>query len=180
MERHRPPDQKQSLLSGLSSGEVKSISSWSSLLGWGLKKLHGIAAREERDERDGGGEHFSISSLSDLNIWKAMQTPNTIESGADPNIDDKTASESETMRFPKTEEEIGATNTERENKSKNATPQQSTSVPSVKENESTTEELLKILEEGTLSEVKEFSGRKRTTFKCLSYTGRCSRTQRCS
>ena len=179
MERHRPPDQKQSLLPGLSSWEVKLAFSWSFLSGWGLKKLHRIAAREERDERDGGG-HFSISSLSDLNIWKATQMPNTIESGDNPMTDDKTASKSETIEFPKTEEEMGATKSERENESKNASSQQSTSVHSVKENETSTEELLKILEDGNLSEVKEFSGRKRTTFKCLSYTGRCSGTQRCS
>ena len=179
MERHRPPDQKQSLLSGLSSSELKFISSWSFLSGWGLEKLHRIAAREERDERNGGG-HFSISSLSNLNIWKATQMPNTIESGDNPMTDDKTASESETIEFPKTEEEIGATKTERETKSKNASSQQSTNVLSVKENKTSTEELLKILEEGNLSEVKEFSGRKRTTFKCLSYTGRCCSTQRCS
>ena len=126
---------------------MKFIFSWSFLSGWGLKKLHRIAARDERDERYGGG-HFSISSSSNLNIWKATQTPNTIKSGANPMTDDKTASESETTRLPK----IGTTKAEREKESKNASSQQSTN----KENESSTEELLKILEEGNLSEVNEF------------------------
>ena len=44
---------------------MKLTFSWSIVSGRGLKKLHRVAARDERDERD-GGEHLSQYFLSYL------------------------------------------------------------------------------------------------------------------
>ena len=88
-----------------------------------------------------------------------MQSTNTIESGANP-----TGSESsETTSLQETKEEIGETKKETkdesgatkksENESNKGSSQQSSAVVSSGFKESSTEELLKLLEEGSLSEV---------------------------
>ena len=82
------------------------------------------------------------------------------------------------MSLPKNDEKSGATKSEKE--SNKASSQESSNVPSsVGEKESSTEELLKILAEGNLSEVKSFQ-KESGQLKCLSYSGRCCDTQRCS
>ena len=104
---------------------------------------------------------LNLTFLSDRNICKATQSANTVESGGNP-----TGSESsQTTSLSETKEESGAAKKSEsgaaeksEKESNSSSSQQNSVVPTVPRvvpslQESSTEELLKILEEGNLSEV---------------------------
>ena len=116
---------------------------------------------------------LNLTFLSDRNICKATQSANTVESGGDP-----TGSESsQTTSLSETKEESGAAKKSEsgaaeksEKESNSSSSQQNSAVPSVVPSlqESSTEELLKILEEGNLSEVSTVFRTSTQRFK--SYT----------
>ena len=134
---------------------------------WGLKKLHRVASREEREEWYEGGEQLmsSWSFWEDENAlfclfvseWKQnivlieknfLQLPSTIESEAE----NQNAPNSEPKGSQEMKEDA---ETEKGKGPKNISTQEKVILPNMKTGGHSTEELLKILAGGKLSEVNK-------------------------